>query len=387
MEGMANMRKKIGLVTYYGDNYGACLQAYALQSSINNLGYICSIVEYKAIFSKCKNKNIISKFIKILKDNDVKHIISRYKTSKYITEANQSRHALCEKFRDSNLQIAHNKCLSDEDFYLIPLDFDAYVCGSDQIWNPTFYGKCHPIYYLDFVPIGKKRIAYAPSVGISDIDVKYEDDLKKYLNKFDNISVREINSVDLLSKYTTKKIEWVLDPTLLLKVEDYMKLECDIIAPQKPYIFCYLFGIDENTNNIKRKIKSITNMDIVSIPFVKREILSDDIKIMDAGPTEFIHLIKNASLVLTDSFHATVFSINFKIPFVSLLRQKENEKNEMSSRIKSILKKLNLENRLIKDIDSIPSDLMNINFSETERKLEKYRKESIRYLKEALNTI
>lgn len=383
------MSKKIGLVTYYGDNYGACLQAYALQSSINYLGYICSIVEYKNIFSQDKKKNVISKIIRVLRDNDIKHIISRYKTSKYITEANQHRHDLCEKFRQDNLQIAHNKCLSDKDFYLTPPEFDAYVCGSDQIWNPSFYGECHPIYYLDFVPAGKKRIAYAPSVGVSHIDDKYEDDLTKYLKKFDNISVRETNSVELLSKYTSKKIEWVLDPTLLLKKADYVKLKCDsnISIPQKPYIFCYLFGLEEKTKDIKNRIKSITSMPVVSIPFVKREILSDDIKVIDAGPGEFIHLIKNAALVLTDSFHATAFSINFNVPFVSLLRQNENEKNEMSSRIKSLLGQLDLENRLVKDIDSIPENVLSMDFSNAEMKLERYREKSIQYLQEALGDV
>lgn len=381
------MNKKIGLVTYYGDNYGACLQAYALQSSINSLGYICSIVEYNNILSQVEKENVVSKIIRVLKDGNIRHAISRYKTSKYITEANQHRHVLCEKFRQVNLNIAHNKCVSDKDFYLIPPEFDAYVCGSDQIWNPTFYGECHPIYYLDFVPKGKKRIAYAPSVGVSYIDQKYADDLTKYLNKFDNISVRETNSVKLLSQFTSKKIEWVLDPTLLLKEQDYVKLESNIRIPNKPYIFCYLFGMEDNIDDIKRKIQSITDMPIISIPFVKREILSDDIKIMDAGPSEFIHLIKNAALVLTDSFHATAFSINFKVPFVSLLRQKENEKNEMSSRIKSILSKLNLEHRLVRDINSIPEDLLSIDFADAEMKLEQYRKASVQYLKEALNNV
>lgn len=387
MEEKDSMSKSVGLVTYYGDNYGACLQAYALQSSINQLGYICSIVEYTSIFSQGKKKNILSKLIEILKCNDMKQIMNRYKTSKYITEANEHRHALCEKFRQANLKIAHNKCVSDEDFYLTPPEFDAYVCGSDQIWNPTFYGKCHPIYYLDFVPKGKKRIAYAPSIGVSYIDEKYVDELTKYLNKFDNISVREISSVKLLSQFTSKKTEWVLDPTLLLKEQDYIKLECNISISNKPYIFCYLFGVEDNIDAIKREIKSITKMPVISVPFVKREILSDDIKIMDAGPSEFVHLIKNAALVLTDSFHATAFSINFKVPFVSLLRQKENEKNEMSSRIKSILGQLNLENRLVKDIDGIPENLLNMDFDDAEIKLEQYRKNSIRYLQEALDNI
>lgn len=379
------MNKKVGLVTYYGDNYGACLQAYALQTSINKLNYECGIIEYKNIFVQNKKESILSKASRVLKEGDIKHVVDRYKTSRYIAKANQKRHEACEQFRQTNLQIERNNCLRDKDFYITPPDFDIYVCGSDQIWNPTFYGKCHPIYYLDFVPLGKKRVAYAPSVGVRYIDEKYTIDLKKYLNKFNSISVREVNSVELLSQYTSKKIEWVLDPTLLLREEDYLNLKSNMRMPQKPYIFCYLFGEEKNICDIKNRIKSLTNMPIVSIPFVRREILSKDIKIMNAGPIEFINLIKNAALVLTDSFHATAFSINFKVPFVSLLRQREDDKNEMSSRIKSILSQLSLETRLVRNIGDIPSNLIVMDFSSATKRLDRCREVSMKYLEKALD--
>ena len=123
---------------------------------------------------------------------------------------------------------------------------------------------------------------------------------------------------------------------------------------------------------------------VVSVPFAAREILSKDKKLNNIGPTDFINLIKNAAFVLTDSFHATAFSINFQVPFVSLLRQEITEKNEMSSRLYSILAKLKLEHRLVKDERSIPRELLNLNFSESELLLNKYRFESIDFLKEAL---
>lgn len=374
---------KVGLVTYYGDNYGACLQAYALQTSIKNLGYECAVIEYNITYDNRSNKkSFVKKLIDVLKTGNP---INRYKTRQFVLKSNVERHKDFESFRKENLIFSNNGYTRVDEFYNAPPQFDLYLCGSDQIWNPSFYGRCNPIYYLDFVPDNKKRVSYAPSVGVTEIEDSYEDNLSKYLNKFNYISVREDSSVELLKKYTDKEIKWVLDPTLLLNFENYKVLKNKVKIPAEPYIFCYLFGTESNIKVIKDKITKELNMKVVSIPFVSREILSDDIKLSSAGPEDFVHLIKNAALVVTDSFHATAFSINFKTPFVSLFRQKETEKNEMSSRLKSILKKMHLENRLIRNVEELPEDLLNMDFTESKKLLNQYRKESTEFLKTALS--
>lgn len=373
--------KKIGLVTYYGDNFGACMQAYALQTSLKKIGGNCEIVACPEGIPHVKGKrskfSMLKNAIKALfEGNFVKH----YKTRECVLRTNKNIHNKCEEFRQNYLNIIQNGNESWEDFYVNIPEYDIFVCGSDQIWNPTFYGCCHPIYYLDFVPNEKKRVAYAPSIGIKNIEECYQKDLKKFVEKFDSVSVREFNSISQLQSICDKEIEWVLDPTLLLRKDEYDIFFSRISIPQEPYIFCYLFGDKDDTEDIKNRVKDILGFKVVSIPFVSREILSSDEKFDDAGPIEFINLIKNAAFVLTDSFHATAFSINFQVPFISLLRQKDSDRNEMSSRLYSLLNKLHLEERLVKNIADIPQELLNVDFSKSNKLLEQYRKDSISFL-------
>ena len=377
---------KIGLITYYGDNFGACMQAYALQTVLTRISGDCEIIACPEGVPNVENKHNKIRFIKnALKALFTGKFVSRYRTRKFVLKANKNINIRCTDFRGKYLKLAKNGFQSWEDFYKGTLDYNTYVCGSDQIWNPTFYGQCHPIYYLDFVPDNKVKVAYAPSVGIKNIDDKYKEQLRKYLSSFNAISVRETNAIDLLQPYYDKEIQWVLDPTLLLDEKDYNKLSFDVDIPKKPYIFCYLFGQKKNTAKIKKIISKRLGLPVVSIPFVDREILSSDIKLDDVGPVDFINLIKNATCVITDSFHATAFSINFKVPFVSLLRQDLTDKAEMSSRIYSILKQMHLEHRLIKDIEDIPKNILSINFNESAELLSGYRKKSIDFLKKGLN--
>lgn len=378
---------KIGLVTYYGDNFGACMQAYALQTVLQKLEGNCEIIACPEgvpgkVEPKRKSKLIMNAVKALFKGE----LFSRYKTRKFVLEANKNTNRRCEAFRDRYLKIKKNGYQVWEEFYNQPLDYDVYVCGSDQIWNPTFYGQCHPIYYLDFVSNDKVKIAYAPSLGIKNIEEKDQSDLRKYLSTFDAISVREINAVDILQPFCAQKVHWVLDPTLLLCEKDYEVLSFDIQLPAKPYIFCYLFGEKENTNQIKREVSKRLGLPIVSIPFVSREILSSDQKLNDVGPADFINLIKNAAFVITDSFHATAFSINFHVPFISLLRQELTERNEMSSRIYSILKQLQLDFRLVKNVEDIPERLMEMDFGTSEELLNIYREQSLCFLMEGLKT-
>ena len=114
--------------------------------------------------------------------------------------------------------------------------------------------------------------------------------------------------------------------------------------------------------------------------------MSSDQKLNDVGPADFINLIKNAAFVITDSFHATAFSINFHVPFISLLRQELTERNEMSSRIYSILKQLQLDFRLVKNVEDIPERLMEMDFGTSEELLNIYREQSLCFLMEGLKT-
>lgn len=376
--------KKIGLLTYYGDNYGACLQAFALQTVIKKMDYDVEIIDYEVSSAKVK---LIDRLLNLR--NPIKIIKGRIANRK--NRFNYAkRHDCFEKFRIEYLNIVKNNCRQYTDFYSDPPLYDGYVCGSDQIWNPYFTNGCDPIRFLDFVPFQRKRIAYAPSIGVDKIDESYAVDMKKYLSRMDYISIREKEGAILIKSLIEKDVPVVLDPTLLLTKEDWSSLIREKII-DTPYIFCYFFGNLDYMDKVKEFYRKHTGLPIVTFPFDYREIQDQrDIKIYDAAPVDFINLIKNASLVLTDSFHATAFSINMEVPFYSLLRDFNNCEANMNSRIYTILTKMKLKSRLI-----VPDDKMNfpsenvfdVNFDETRGILEKERISSARYLSLALASI
>ena len=376
--------KKIGLLTYYGDNYGACLQAFALQTVIKRMNYDVEIIEYRVSSAKVK---LIDRLLNLR--NPVKIIKGRIANRK--NRLNYAkRHDCFEKFRNEYLNIVKNDCRQYVDFYSNPPLYDGYVCGSDQIWNPYFTNGCDPVRFLDFVPSRRRRIAYAPSIGVDKIDGNYAADMKKYLSKMDNISVREKDGAIIIKSLIGEDVPVVLDPTLLLTKEDW----CSLINKKRidtPYIFCYFFGNLDYMDQLKEFYRNHTGLPIVTFPFNYREIQDEkDIKIFDAGPIDFVNLIKNASLVLTDSFHATAFSINMEVPFYSLLRDLNKCETNMNSRIYTILNKMELETRLIipEAKMKFPSEnIFNVNFSKTHGILEKERILSGQYLFLALDSI
>ena len=259
-----------------------------------------------------------------------------------------------------------------------------YLCGSDQIWNPNLYCD-NGFYFAEFAPDKAVKISYASSVGVSSVNKKQAEFMAPLLNGLDVISTREQKGADIINSISKKTATVVLDPTLLLDGDAWSQISKPRMIDE-PYVFCYLFGELEYATEMKKRVKEITGMKVVSIPFVPRELNSDDEKIFEAGPLEFISLIKNASLVLTDSFHATAFSINLKTPFISLCRFNKNDKKSMNDRLVTILNLVGLSGRLIYEGDTISDDfLYDIDFEKAHILLEQKRAEDRQFLMNALH--
>ena len=329
---------KVGLATCFIDNYGACLQAYALQKKIKDCGFSCEIINYlepdgyeqDTFKHKLLKNKIFLNLASIIRKN--------YKKV-------YPKKIAFDKFRKQYLKFGP-KYYKSEDIFNVEHDYDACVCGSDQIWNPLLFGGNDKVYFLDFVPKGKKRIAYAPSIGIDKFPAEHLPEFEQLISKFDFLSVREDSGKKIIEENTQSKAKVVLDPTLLLNGGEWSNI-AQPLNIKKPYIFCYLFGEREYIGEFVDYVKNKTNMQVVCIPFTKREETGDFKKVYNAGPCEFLWLIKNAALVITDSFHATAFSINFNTPFYSLLRNTDNEEINMNSRIFNILEMTKLTDRLI----------------------------------------
>ncbi len=323
---------KIGILTHFykSKNYGGVLQAYALVSYVN-----ASFMRTEQI---CYKSNTVNFSLPHKEDN--KKIFLRYFSPKKILRklvffAKKNKLALrynaFEKFYEyiphsENVFNKHNVKNSTN-------NYDIFITGSDQVWNMTWFD---PNYFLEFVPDEKKKIAYAVSMGHSSLTEEQKDYLKRVLPTFTAISVREKDMVDLLQPLTDKKIEWVLDPTLLLDKGDWDEI-CPERRIKEKYLFCYFLGHDERIRKLAKKHAKKNNLKIVNLPHLcgiaKADIGFGNYKLYDVAPNDFISLIKYADCVFTDSFHACVFSGIYNKNFVAFNR---HGMESMATRIYSL---------------------------------------------------
>ena len=378
--------KAVGIITCFADNYGACLQAYALQESIEKIGYSCYIINY--VEPACNPSRKTLKLLpRIGKSNAVRIIRSKidYGYRKSFLETGK-RAVLFNRFRKKYLHLTRK----EYDKYLKlkndPPKFDAYVCGSDQIWNPLIFG-IDKAFFLDFVPIGKPRIAYAPSIGLPEYPEDMAESFRNLVSKLNFISCREDVGAKIIEEICNMECRVVLDPTLLISQNEWNQLLLHK-TPKEKYIFCYVFSEFDHIQNYVKLIQKLTGLKVYYLPVSKIKYDSENfICVYDAGPKEFLDWVNGAEFVITDSFHCLVFSIQFKKDFFVLLRNKEGEELNMNSRMYSLLDMLGLRNRLV--IDYAPSVFPNspIDYGAVETRLDRLRNDSISYLKESLASV
>lgn len=374
------MNKKIGIITINDyNNYGNRLQNYASQEVLKSLGfdtetivnYIENIKENDSSFSYK-----LSKIYKFTPKKLIKKIINKItficRNKNLINVRKQS----FINFTKLNI-IGTKYCISENN---IPRDisdkFDYFITGSDQVWNPNFrYGSS--IDFLTFAP-KKKRIAYAPSFGISDIPIDYRRNYKIWLSEMNSLSVREEAGARIIKELTNRNAEVLVDPTLMITKDKWLSVsKKSICKPKKKYLLTYFLGnlSKENLRTIK-KIAKTNDLKIVNLSNIK------DGQTYIAGPGEFIDYINSASLICTDSFHGTVFSILFEKPFIIFDRKDNNV--SMNSRIDTLLAKFKLESRKLSNVLN-NKNIFVIDFSHIPSVLENERNKAIRYLKMALN--
>lgn len=342
---------KILTFFYNSTNYGGMLQAYALCRFLSIHNYKCEQICYSptqsgksSFIKKLKRLNIKKVFIKL-------HMLGNAMLFKLFCKNGNIRR---QRFRDFQEQeVPHTtNVFTEKNLSLSVSSNDVIIVGSDQVWNPFW---TNDNYFLDFVPSGCPKIAYAASLGISSIPPELFINRKKFLDRFHLISVREKIAQQLLSVYTRARIHYVVDPTFLIKREQW-DLLCQPPSIKEPYIFAYILGNNKNQKSLIKKIASLLNCKVVYIPHVHflfnfNDLKIGDYNITDAGPKEFIGLIKNAEMVLTDSFHGCVFSIIYHKKFWAFNRHSANDKENMNSRLDSLFSTLKLQNRYIKSLN------------------------------------
>ena len=323
-------KEKIGVITIHdADNYGSALQAYATQKVIQYLGYEAIIIDH--ICTKISNEYGIKR---ILVQKNIKAIIE---TIIRILTIYPSR-VRFKDFRNTQFVLENElEVIKKQD------NFKKIVVGSDQVWNYKITGF-DKAYFLDFVEDNNKKISFASSFGLTEIEEGKKEEYKELLTKFKALNVREEQAVTLIKDLTNRDANLVLDPTLLISKEEWQS----ITKPKsryEGYILCYQIAYSQSLVDFAEELSRKTGKKIISIQGSMRHKFNAKY-IWNAGPIEYIQLFLNADYIITNSFHGTAFSINFnKNFFTELLPSFE----KTSSRLESILDLFELRSRQIID--------------------------------------
>lgn len=336
--------KKVGICTVYtGYNYGSALQAFATKNILKQLGYNGEILKVSG--SIVKGRDIRLRKMLVLGWNMLTH-------PKYAKGLVRIYAGDKNKILSQNSQIKFNEFYEKEINPTIVAqsrlkavakseEFLSFICGSDQVWNATtFY--VDPFYYLTFAPKGK-RIAFAPSFGrdfIPDYNLKT---ISKRVSNIPYLSVRETGGQKIIRDITGREAEVLIDPTLVIDKEKWIKLlKLEQKEQKERYALAYF--LDTPSAKAKKVIEELAESEykILSLPYCREGDLYGTC--LDAGPKEFLQILLNADVICTDSFHGTAFSINFGKEFYCFEREYGQAANQ-SSRVVSLLKKVGFSER------------------------------------------
>ena len=359
----------LGIVTIVDNtNYGNRLQNYAVSYLLNNK------LKHKAVTLTTKEERSFynGRYIPWLKDQIAKRccILPKFAEKKWGNGITRwaNFHNWTDKYIPTKIFYG-TKSLPE----IISKEYNTFFTGSDQVWNYNFSSHKFDDYFLRFADDVKKN-SISASMGVDSLPEEWKESYKKDLNSFANISVREDAGAQIIKELTGMEVPVLIDPTMMLSKEEWLKVS---VKPRvdctKPYILKYYLGDEAEEEKIDMWAKENG--------YEVYELMNDKIpELYSAGPGEFISLISNASLVCSDSFHCIVFSIIFSKPFIVYARRGTG--NYMTSRLHTLLKKFNFENRwkhmLSKD------EYLDCDFSHTAGLMKKEQQQFMDYISKIL---
>lgn len=366
---------KIGILTLpLHTNYGGILQAYALQTILERMGHDVKVLDKKQHHSLPKGPRTIRIIFN--------RIVNRYIRKKEILineeKVYNETYPLVSQYTQTFINKYINDYILDDLRKIREGEFDAIIVGSDQIWRASYY---HPIEYayLSFAEKWNiKRIAYAASFGTDqwEYSKKQTEICRRLIEKFDGVSVREESGVELCDSYFGVKAQHVLDPTMILGAEDYLSLLRKENITPNGRILNYVLDNTEIFNELVTKIASIQGKEIFRINSRFEEYSAPIDERIQPPVESWLASFINSDLIVTDSFHACVFSIIFRKEFVVIGNNKRG-----LSRINSLLKMFDLSNRLVKTLDDyLRIKDSCIDYNVVYSKLSDYRMSSIDFL-------
>lgn len=373
---------KIGLVTFYRNyNYGSVLQCYALQSVLEEYGCKVDVLNQKETGLYWKIRSLFIKIIFIISCILYPERWIKYK--KFAKESHRSCDGLSPKVKHSFDSFLQNN-IHGKDVSFVEMckdkSYDMFICGSDQVWSLTS-PMLNPFMFLRFAP-KQKRASYAASTGTNIVPVWYKKNLKRYINGFSRVSIRETLVVPILENIGCKNVQQHIDPSLLKTSEFWIKhsIKCSSIKEDN---YILLFFLNKPSLIAMEHIKNVSiekKLPIYSFPYKFKEFdqISKDIEYIDVSPAEFVCALNNSAVICTDSFHGVAFSINLKKEFYVYNREYSAGESQ-SSRIDSILTSYSLESRMISNASQKTDPIGNY-----ESKLEHDRASSLAYIKKII---
>ena len=369
--------KTAGIMTFHAShNNGSMLQAYALQKVLKEqFGLENEIINFS-------NKSQQRQYAILYMPYTLKQLIRNFLNLRFYSILKKRFNDYVD-FSAKYLRVSENLIDNDENLAKCEGNYDMLICGSDQIWN-TKANDADKAYFLSFAK-NRKKIAYAVSFGATNINtVANVEEYARYVNDFSAISVREYNAQKWLQEITDIPIEITADPTLLLEKKDYLPL-CSDSGIKEKYIFWYTITYKKETVKYITEVSKKLGLPIYVIDakeWTRRNLSQYGIKLApNGGPGSYLSCIKNADLVLTSSFHGTIFSVMFEKNF----RYLKMSSNPNDDRASFLLHQLNLSdrftelNRLNKlDLEEMP------NYDTVKDKIENLKEKSLFFLKSSI---
>jgi len=341
-------------------NPGSVLQAWALQEYINNQGHNCYIIDYRPHYFYSEG-------------NGLKHFIKKTVFHRDM----KSRSIKFDSFINSNMRLTPTYYTVAE-LEAEASTADITIAGSDQLWNTDFQCGKDDAFYLDFVKSGKKA-SYSTSVGKKNLDANNLRQLEKKLPLFDFISVREKSTAEALSFLLNREVSFVCDPVLLFSSNRYKQFVLNNRPIDDKYVMVYLAPKSPALESLVNLYSEQGYKVILVGGFSKR--CKCDCHIKDAGPLDFLTYLYYSDAVISNSFHATAFSLLFHKQFWSILPERNSE------RIESLLSIVNLKHRGIDDTNDSVDMNTSIDWDDVDFNLNQYVEESILFLNQVLSEV
>lgn len=364
------------------DNYGSVMQTYATQQVLKKCGYDVEFVDYWRRDNLPQNraeKMLESSTLQKLKPLWGVNGFTREATISILKLMLENRKSPMWRFLEEKVQLTKARYCSYEELEANPPVADVYITGSDQVWNSIWNQGIDRSYFLDFAPAGKPRIAFSASIGREQLDAEEIPETKSLLEKYSAISVREQSAVELLASMDIEST-LVLDPTLMLEAEEWRKLAAEQ-KKEKPYILIYQLNPNLQMDQYAEQLAQKKNWEVVRIGFGNSDRRKGGKCVMLPSVEDFLGLFCDAACVLTDSFHATAFSLNLGTDFISILP------GRFGTRIESITKLTRTENRILTSYDDLTVVDRSIDEKNVQNILAVERKNGFDFLKKAISQI